>query len=146
VNTVAHGQLSVCVPRRVAEDLYRVGFDQPFESSRDAAQTLESIRIYVEVSGVSSSLDSFSTVLVSLGELPDLCSAIAGWVKRGGAQGCSGSAEADGDGPHFGVTLSKPSVESMSGRVEFDEVTSTSQHEFVTHLLGALRKHVAEAR
>ncbi|PBC53113.1 hypothetical protein CJ179_00260 [Rhodococcus sp. ACS1] len=142
---MAHGQLSIGVPRKVAEDLYRIGFDQPVESSRDAAQTLESIRVYVEVSGaVISSLESFSTVLVSLGELPDLCSAIAGWVKRGGAQGSSGSTESDEDGPHFSVTLSKPSAASVSGRVEFDKVTSTSEHEFVTHLLGALRKHVAE--
>jgi hypothetical protein len=103
----------------------------------------------VEVSGaVISSLDSFSTVLVSLGELPDLCSAIGGWVKREGgiSQGRLASAESNQEGLHFIVTLSKPSAASATGRVEFDEATSTTEHEFVTHMLGALRKHIAEAR
>ncbi|MFC9841461.1 hypothetical protein ACFVKB_48120 [Rhodococcus sp. NPDC127530] len=142
-------QLRIGVPRKVAEDLYELGFDQPVETSRDTEQTLETIRVYVEVSGaVISSLDSFSTVLVSLGELPDLCSAIAGWVKREGgiAQGGSGSPESKQEGLHFSVTLSKPSAASESGRVKLDDVTSTTEHEFVTHMLGALRKHVADSR
>ncbi|WP_009476175.1 hypothetical protein [Rhodococcus sp. JVH1] len=142
-------QLRIGVPKKVAEDLYELGFDQPVETSRDTEHTLETIRVYVEVSGaVISSLDSFSTVLVNLGELPDLCSAIAGWVKREGeiAQGGSESPESNQKGLHFSVTLSKPSATSESGRVKFDDVTSTTEHEFVTHLLGAFRKHVAEAR
>ncbi|MFC0454644.1 hypothetical protein [Rhodococcus jostii] len=141
-------QLRIGVPRKVAEGLYELGFDQPVETSRDTQQTLETIRVYMEVSGAAiSSLDSFSTVLVSLGELPDLCSAITGWVKRGGgnAHGGSGSAEPSQEGLHFSVTLSKPSTASESGRVKFDDVTSTTEHEFVTHMLQALRKHLAQA-
>ncbi|RZL77046.1 MAG: hypothetical protein EOP32_26460 [Rhodococcus sp. (in: high G+C Gram-positive bacteria)] len=141
-------QLRIGVPRKVAEDLYELGFDQPVETSRNIEQTLETIRVYVDVSGAAiSSMDSFSTVLVSLGELPDLCSAIARWVKRGrgNAHGGSGSAEPNQEGLHFSVTLSKPSTASESGRVKFDTVTSATEHEFVNHLLGALRKHLAQA-
>jgi hypothetical protein len=145
---LAGEQFSIGVPKELAEYLYEHGFDQPVEDSRDALQTLETVRAYVEVAaGLVSSLDEFASVLLNVGELRELCQAFAGFFKRRGASASNAAKPGalDEDGLHFSVTLSKPSAESLSGRIEFDNITSTSEHEFVDGALQALRKLVADA-